>query len=163
VRAAQARLDELQRQLAQMRGGDSPAGGNMDGFPSIRAMPLLGVKYANLYRNLEVETAVYESLTKQYEMAKVEEARDLPTVRVLDVPDIPEKKSRPQRTLLVVSATVFATLLACCFILAQGWWRTNNSPWKLFAAEAASDAFRDISRVPGIGRLTQLLRNSSRT
>ena len=39
----------------------------------------------------------------EYEEAKIEEAKDIPTVQVLDVAKVPEKKSKPRRVLLVIS------------------------------------------------------------
>ena len=50
-------------------------------FPSIRKLPLLGVTYADLYRQTKVQEAVYETLTQEYELAKVQEAKEIPTVK----------------------------------------------------------------------------------
>jgi uncharacterized protein involved in exopolysaccharide biosynthesis len=163
VRAAQAKFDELQRELAQMRGSGAPGAEDVDGFPSIRALPLLGVKYADIYRHLAVQTSIFEALTKQYEMAKVEEARDIPTVRVLDAADVPEKKSHSMRTLMVLSGTVLAFLLACGCILMQGWWKSSNSPWRRLVEEIAAAVITDISHVPGVGRLVRSLHAPSQT
>lgn len=133
VRAARAKFDELQHELARIRGSAIPdSSQDVDGFPSIRALPLLGVKYASLYRHLQVQESVYETLTKQYEMTKVEEARDLPTVRVLDSADLPEQKSSPRRSILVLLGTFVACLLASAYVLVQRWWTDSNSPWKDF-------------------------------
>lgn len=139
VRAAQARVDELQRQLAQMRGNSGPSGDFADGFPSIRALPLLGAKYTGIYRQLTVEEAVYETLTKQYEMAKVEEARDLPTVRLIDEADLPEKKTWPKRSLMTLAGAFLAFLFSCAYILGRYWWGGSQSPWRQFAGEVTGD------------------------
>jgi uncharacterized protein involved in exopolysaccharide biosynthesis len=163
VRAAQAKFDELQRELAQMRGSGAPGAEDVDGFPSIRALPMLGVKYADIYRHLAVQTSIFEALTKQYEMAKVEEARDIPTVRVLDAAEVPEKKSHSVRTLMVLSGTILAFLLACGCVLVQGWWKSFNSPWKRFVTEIAAAVISDISHVPGVGRLVPSLRAPSQS
>jgi uncharacterized protein involved in exopolysaccharide biosynthesis len=155
VRAAQAKVDELQHQLAQMRGTDQPGGDSMDGFPSIRALPMLGAQYSDLYRQMTVEEAVFENLTKQYEMAKVEEARDLPTVRVLDDADLPEVKSWPRRTLIVLAGTFWALLISCTYVLLRAWWLGADSPWRRFAGEVASNAAADVARVPGFGKIAE--------
>jgi len=144
VREAQARLNELESQLSEMR-GSSASSSSPDGFPSIRELPLLGAKYSGIYRQLVVEESAYESLTKQYEMAKVEEARDLPTVRVIDEANVPEKKSSPKRTLLVLAGTFLAFLFSCAFVFVQDWWRASRSPWRRVAGEVAAD----LSRIPG--------------
>src|SRR5271165_1795441 len=92
VRAAQARVAELRSQLEKLggkAGGEAIAGGdpasNSDAlYPSIRKLPILGVTYANLFRETKIQEAVFEALTQQYEMAKVQEAKETPSVKVLD-------------------------------------------------------------------------------
>ena len=74
VRSLQARIEEYQRQLQKLGGKPESAGAGStstsDSYPSIRQLPILGVTYADLYRQTKVEEAVFEALTKQYEMAK---------------------------------------------------------------------------------------------
>jgi uncharacterized protein involved in exopolysaccharide biosynthesis len=145
VRSVQARIAELERQLEKIGGkpenGSSP--GNQRGdstYPTIRQLPLLGVGYADLYRRIRVEEAVFESLTKEYEMAKVEEAKEIPTVKVLDAPEIPDKKSFPPRLLFVFLGTMFALLLAATWLFGKKSWEQTDAgdPRKLFAEEVFS-------------------------
>src|SRR5439155_1386233 len=123
VRSVRARIDELKHQLEKMGGkGENPSadsGQEQDSpaqqdslYPSIRKLPLLGVTYADLYRRTRVQEAVFESLTKEYELAKVQEVKEIPTVKVLDSPNIPERKSFPPRLLIMFLGTVFAFGLA---------------------------------------------------
>ncbi|MGB9195882.1 MAG: lipopolysaccharide biosynthesis protein, partial [Terriglobales bacterium] len=92
VRSLQARIDEYRRQLQKM-GGKVPTAANstatspgavttpdQSDYPTIRELPILGVTWSDLYRRTRVEEVVFETLTKQYEMAKVEEAREVPSV-----------------------------------------------------------------------------------
>lgn len=102
VRAVKARIAELQSQLEKFGGKDqaSTLGPETDAaalYPSIRKLPLLGVTYADLYRRTRVQEAVYEALTQEYELAKVQEAREIPSVKVLDPADVPERKNFPPR------------------------------------------------------------------
>ena len=102
VRTIKARIDELQRQLDKLGGkGESAtdvASTPSDSFyPSIRKLPLLGVTYADLYRRTRIQEAVLEALTKEYEMAKVQEVKEIPAVKILDSPPITDKKSFPPR------------------------------------------------------------------
>src|SRR5207302_712190 len=81
---------ELQRQLSNLRGTDAAASqGEVASsgapYPSIKRLPLLGVTYYDLYRRVKIQEAVFETLTKQYEVAKIQEAKEIPSVRVLDV------------------------------------------------------------------------------
>src|SRR5580700_1242907 len=81
VKALQARIGELREQLQKLGGSSSPAEVRSDNslYPSIRKLPLLGVTYADLYRRTKIEETVYELLTQQYELAKVQEAKEIPS------------------------------------------------------------------------------------
>ncbi|MES2390293.1 MAG: Wzz/FepE/Etk N-terminal domain-containing protein, partial [Acidobacteriota bacterium] len=81
VRAARARIGTLQSELNKI-GGSSSAQSNSDaaGYPTIRQLPRLAVPYANLYRRVRIEETVFELLSQQYEMARIEEAKDTPAV-----------------------------------------------------------------------------------
>jgi uncharacterized protein involved in exopolysaccharide biosynthesis len=127
VRAAQARADELKRQIHKL-GGAVDSEGKPDSkenelYPSIRKLPLLGVAYADLYRRTKVEETIFEILTQQYELAKVQEAKEVPTVKVLDPADIPEKKVFPPRTLILIAGALLAFALGVTWILARDDWR----------------------------------------
>lgn len=131
VRETQARVDELNRQLKKLGGKavSSTAGGNQDQgmpYPTIRQLPLLGVTYADLYRRIKVEDAVFETLTQQYEAAKVEEAKETPSVKVLDAPDVPEKKSFPPRLLIMFLGMLMVFAAAITWILACGAWEAAD-------------------------------------
>jgi hypothetical protein len=55
-----------------------------------------------------VQEAIFETLTKQYEMAKIEEAKETLSVKVLDAPEIPERHSFPPRILMILCGTFLA-------------------------------------------------------
>jgi hypothetical protein len=106
-------------------------------YPSIRKLPLLGVTYADLYRRTRVQEAVFESLTKEYELAKVQEVKEIPTVKVLDPPNIPDKKSFPPRLLITLLGTALAFGLATTWVFGRTAWdqTDSNDPTKAFAQE----------------------------
>ena len=128
VRAAKARIDELRRQQQKLSGSNVKGEPDTDSadqpYPSIRKLPILGVQWADLYRRAKIQETVLEVLTKQYEMAKVQEVKELPTVKVLDAPNVPEKKSFPPRFLIVILGTV--VVFGCCvgFIFAEDQWQS---------------------------------------
>ncbi len=145
VRTVKARIDELQRQLEKLGGKDesatsvsSQSGDSM--YPSIRKLPLLGVTYADLYRRTKIQEAVLETLTKEYEMAKVEEVKEIPTVKVLDVAAVPDKKSFPPRLLIVFLGAVIALAMGAVWVFGnEAWQETEASdPRKEFAQEVFS-------------------------
>lgn len=131
VRTAQARVNELNRQIQKLGGKPgfaAPAGETKDSelYPSIRKLPLLGVTYADLYRKTKVEETVFEILTQQYELAKVQEAKEIPSVKVLDPADLPEKKVFPPRVLLIVLGTFSAFALGTCWVLGKDNWEKTD-------------------------------------
>src|SRR2546430_11457055 len=63
-------------------------------YPTIRSLPLLGAKYSDFYRRAKIQETVFELLTQQYELAKVQEAKETPSVKVLDPGTVPEKIGR---------------------------------------------------------------------
>ncbi len=145
VRSVRARIDELKHQLEKMGGkgedASAPSGQQHAAlYPSIRRLPLLGVTYADLYRRTRVQESVFEALTKEYEMAKVQEVKEIPTVRVLDSPNIPDKKSFPPRPLIMLLGTVLAVALATTWVFGKTAWdkTDSNNPNKAFAQEVFS-------------------------
>jgi capsule polysaccharide export protein KpsE/RkpR len=127
VRSLQARVEELKRQMKKM-GGDStppsPDGPKSDElYPPVRQLPLLGVRWADLYRETKIQETVYEMLTQQYEMSKIQEAKEIPTVKVLDEAAVPEKKSSPPRLVVIIVGSLFVFSLACAWILSSAHWQ----------------------------------------
>jgi uncharacterized protein involved in exopolysaccharide biosynthesis len=142
VRTVQARIDELHRQLQKMGGKEdtgTEAPKNDDPYPTIRKLPLLGVTYADLYRRTKVEETVFETLTQQYEVAKVQEAKEVPSVKVLDPAEIPEKKSFPPRFLLVVLGSFLALAIGVGWVVANDGWEKIDpqDPGKLLVLNMA--------------------------
>jgi uncharacterized protein involved in exopolysaccharide biosynthesis len=126
VRQARARVDELQSQLRKM--GD--AGGKVGSgdketsqlYPSIRELPILGVTYSDLYRQANMEESIYETLTRQYELAKVEEVKEIPPIKVLDEPQVAERKSYPHRAIITLLGILISALAGIAWITAIKLW-----------------------------------------
>jgi uncharacterized protein involved in exopolysaccharide biosynthesis len=123
VRALQARIEGLKKQLQKLGGSESPEENNPL-YPSIRKLPLLGVTYFDLYREYKIQETVYALLTQQYEMAKVEEARQTPSINVLDTAVVPTKKSFPPRRTIVMLGTSTGVVLAAVWLFVRRWWNT---------------------------------------
>jgi len=144
VRSTQARITELRNQLQKLggtsAGNAAPAGDQSatdNAYPTLRQLPLLGVPYADKFRQLKVDEAVYETLTKQFELAKVQEAKEIPSVKVLDQPEVPERKSFPPRLLIIVAGTACSVLLGAFWVLGTARWRQIDprDPGMKFAQE----------------------------
>jgi uncharacterized protein involved in exopolysaccharide biosynthesis len=155
VRSVQARVNELRAQQSKLGGKYSPdtAGANdssssADSYPTLRQLPILGVPYADKFRQLRVEEAVFETLTKQYELAKVQEAKETPSVKVLDHPEIPETKSFPPRMQIIAAGTVCSLALGVIWVFGTTRWSEIDpgAPGMLFAQEVAGTVRAEISR-----------------
>jgi capsule polysaccharide export protein KpsE/RkpR len=150
VKETEARIASLQRDLEKMTGSSAPLQGAISGgtgssdsgdkgelYPPLRQLPRLAVPYADLYRRVRVQETVFELLTQQYEMARIQEAKDTPVVNVIDVPGIPEKKSFPPRLILTLLLTFLSVAVtAALVIFREGWSKLNPSdPRKTLADE----------------------------
>jgi capsule polysaccharide export protein KpsE/RkpR len=155
VQSLNARVAALRKQLEKLGGqpgntvnGVAPVpsaappsenAGDMP-FPTIRNLPLLGAQYADYYRRAKIQETVFELLTEQYELAKVEEAKETPSVKVLDPGKIPERKSFPPRLLMVFFGTLLVLTSSVIGTLAAKRWEEAdpNDPRKVLAQEVAA-------------------------
>lgn len=136
VRAAAAKVGELKSKLLTLSGnkplGDTADAQNSQLYPSLSQLPMLGNTYYDLARQAKIDEAVYEALTKQYELAKVEEAKEIPTIKILDEPVVPEKKVWPPRTLIITLGTLLAFCLGIAWLALRDAWSALDagSPYK---------------------------------
>lgn len=101
----QKELDELKKQFEHLQFGNSvPYEKQKDYFIPFSDVPEVGQRYAELIREVKVQETVWQLLNQQYYTVKIQEARDTPTVQILDEPVPPEKRSKPNRKLLVLVA-----------------------------------------------------------
>jgi uncharacterized protein involved in exopolysaccharide biosynthesis len=167
VRSLEAHIAELQRQLNTLGGKGYAGAPTLDSnslYPSIRQLPVLGRQYLDLYRRAKVDETVFELLTESYEMAKVQEAKQTPSIKVLDAARVPERKSGPQRTLLALLGAFLGFVFASAWIVGAERWSgvDGNDPSKLFLSEISRDITRDWARLRArISRLRSKASDSS--
>ena len=140
-------MAELRSQLRKLVGpeGDAAAPDAVAGisapYPSMHTLPGLGSRYADLYREAKIQEAVYAFVTQQYEMAKIQEAKELPIVRVMDAGVTPEKRSSPIRSLIVAGSVLGAIFLACLWVMGKNRWEQTpaDDSYRLLAADVAGE------------------------
>ena len=144
VKAARARVAILQGELKKISGTSDadPAQADANGdelYPPLRQLPHLDVEWANLYRTVRVQETVFELLSAQYEAARIEEAKEIPVVSVIDPPSWPEKRSFPPRLLIALGGTVFGVACAALFVLLRRSWNemSPDDPRRDFLLEIA--------------------------
>jgi hypothetical protein len=147
VKSLKARVDKLNQQLQKL-GGDAANPTNDEGLisPSIKKLPLLGVTYANLYRQSKIEETVYELLTQQYELAKVQEAKEIPTVKILDAPVLPTKKLFPGPIALIVLGTLLGLAGGAAWLVFRKRWKDDPSPGRVLAEEIGAALYAGTRR-----------------
>ena len=161
VRSAQARIGELRSEIQKMSGSskalpgaedtDSKSGTADDRdeelYPPLRQLPRLAVPYANLYREVQVQEAVYELLTQQYELARIQEAKDVPVISVIDAPGVPEKKSFPPRLLLALLLTFISVTVCSAVLLVRHRWLLvpASDPRKMLGQQISDVICRRLS------------------
>jgi uncharacterized protein involved in exopolysaccharide biosynthesis len=149
VKALRARIDKLNQQLQRIA-GDSANPTSNEGLiaPPIKKIPLLGVKYADLYRQNKIQETVYELLTQQYEMAKVQEAKEIPTVKILDTPVLPTKQLFPGPVALICIGTLLGLAGgAAWLVFRKRWTESERGPGRILAEEIGASLYAQSRRV----------------
>jgi tyrosine-protein kinase Etk/Wzc len=111
---AEQELTSMRAQLDRLERGQGK--GSIADVP-IENVPTAGLEYIRKFRDVKYHEALFELLAKQYEAAKVDEARDTLFVQQLDKASVPERKSWPHRGLIVLSITILALLLAVLLVI----------------------------------------------
>jgi uncharacterized protein involved in exopolysaccharide biosynthesis len=142
VRSLQARITHLKEELQKIGGQESDsaavvAGGEKSLYPSIRKLPILGVTYGDLYRRTKIEGVVFESLTQEYELAKVQEAKETLSVKILDPAAVPERKSYPPRLKILLLCMLSGFAVSVVWVFARERWHEADAedPGKVLATE----------------------------
>ena len=119
VEMLRAEVKALRRRLKELEEGNKVKTSGSEqqeiSIPTSK-IPDLGLRYARLLRDFRIQDTVFELLTEQYEMARIQEARDSPTVQVLDYGKVPEKRSKPNRKRIVI-LSVFLSVFFSVFLI----------------------------------------------
>jgi capsule polysaccharide export protein KpsE/RkpR len=161
VRAIEARVTELRKQLDKLGGGgvDEAADAGAPLYPSIRQLPILGVKYSDLYRRTKIQEAVFEALTQQYELAKVEEAKETPAIKVLDPARPPERRSFPPRINITLMCASFGFAAGILWLILRTQWEQTEEldPRKVFVEEVLHSVQGHMPWAPPNGSRAQAI------
>ncbi|ADI84694.1 GumC family protein [Geobacter sulfurreducens] len=101
----------LRSQLARKE-GQEPQGV----LPSIGSVPAIGEQYVRLMREFKIQEALVELLTKQFELMRYNEANTISTVQVIQKATVPDKKTKPKRSLLVMASTITGALFSIVYV-----------------------------------------------
>ncbi|HQK58104.1 MAG TPA: Wzz/FepE/Etk N-terminal domain-containing protein [Candidatus Syntrophosphaera thermopropionivorans] len=122
------RSEALAKQIKQLEAGKEPLKPRY--LIDIGSLPDLATQYAQLKMNLEIKTKVYEFLYPQYEAAKLEELKDLPTLDILDTPREAGLRVRPKRAVMCIIAFALAVVVSIIIVLIKNALELNKERWQ---------------------------------
>jgi capsule polysaccharide export protein KpsE/RkpR len=111
---AKQELSALQTQLEQLAGSQNDGGSDIN--LSKGRVTGAGLEYLRRYRDLKYNETVFELLAKEFEVAKLDEAREGSIIQVVDAAVPPDIKSSPHRTLIVIAVTILGFLVAAFWV-----------------------------------------------
>lgn len=114
---AEQELNALRAQLSKVE--TAPNSGNGDISIATAKVPAVALEYGRRLRDVKYFEAMYELLAKQVELAKIDEAKDSAMVQVLDPADVPDKKAKPRRTLIVLITMLAAFVLTLLWVVVR--------------------------------------------
>jgi len=126
VKTAKAMVSNLRAQIGGLEG----KGGGSSSIPSVGNMPQLGQEYMRLMREFKIQEAVVEMLTKQYEVSKLSEVKDLAPFQVLQKASVPERRTKPKRVKFVALAGMFTFVLTLLAVFSLESFRLMNDAEK---------------------------------
>lgn len=110
IQSQLAAIAELRSQLAGLEAPAQPSG---------------SADYIGAFREFKYEQTLFEILAKQFEVAKLDEARDATVYQVIDPATVPERKSKPRRSVMALGAALFGFVAASAFVHRR---RTRSRP-----------------------------------
>jgi uncharacterized protein involved in exopolysaccharide biosynthesis len=127
-----AQLVQARRELEGLRAQLARLGGSEDGTSSELIVPKgrvteAGLEYVRKLRDVKYNEAIFEILAKQFELAKLDEAKEGALIQVVDAAIPPDKRSFPKRGLLVLGAATAGLLIGLCVALLAAGWKYLNS------------------------------------
>lgn len=116
---AKQELAALQAQLQKIAGSQGDTGSDIN--LSKGRVTQAGMEYIRRYRDLKYQETVFELLAKEFEIAKLDEAREGSIIQVVDPAVPPDTKSSPHRILIIAGTPILAFFIAVCWV----WIRKN--------------------------------------
>jgi tyrosine-protein kinase Etk/Wzc len=123
---AQRELDGLRAQLARLGGTEDNSAGLI--VPKGK-MTEAGIEYVRRLRDVKYYETIFDILARQFELAKLDEAKEGAIIQVVDPAVPPDRRSFPKRTLIVICATIAGFLMGILVaILQAGFTRMRDDP-----------------------------------
>ena len=139
-------LRALRGELARMESSQGAATGSAVDIP-VGRIPGAAIDYVRARRELKFQETMLESMVRQYEVAKLDEAKEGPTLQQVDIAMPPDHKSKPARMLIVLTSALAALLTASAFVVFRSYGR-----WARLRDPQSGAAWQALKRAWSVGR-----------
>ena len=136
-------LRALRTELARMESTKGGSAGSSVDIP-VGKLPEAGIEYVRARRELKLQETLLESMVRQYEAAKLDEAKEGPELQQVDIAQPPDHKSKPSVALIALASTLAALLMSSAFVVVRryGVWSREQFPEEAEARAALARAWR---------------------
>jgi len=144
----ESEIGALHEQLRKAESNNTETDDNY--FVPAGKIPQAGLEYLRRTRDLRYHEALFEMLAKQYEAARIDEAKAPPLIQVIDKAVAPDKRSWPPRTLLVLLAALTSgILLSCAVLIKDNWTQLAKEPENIRHLSALQEMLFPKSKIAG--------------
>lgn len=148
-----AEMQLAEQELAGLRAQEEKMGAASEGTTNALVpkgnMQESQIQYVRKIRDVKYYETIFDLLARQYEVAKVDEARQGSIVQIVDRAIVPDKRSFPQRTLIVLGAAIFGLIVGIFWLLATDeLTRLSNTPSGMIGLESLKKSFTSQKKHP---------------
>jgi uncharacterized protein involved in exopolysaccharide biosynthesis len=144
VLLAKQQLAALQSQLKQLGGSEAGSGRELIALKG--QLPEAGLVYIRKLREVKYQETIFDLLAKQYESAKLDEARHGAVIQVVDPAVVPDLRSSPLRSFIVLGALIAGTVLGILIVwLRHSWSKFRGQPAGRSRLDAVAKAWGGAS------------------
>jgi tyrosine-protein kinase Etk/Wzc len=111
-------LRALRAELARMESAQGGNAGSAVDMP-VGKLPEAAIEYVRARRELKLQETLLESMLRQYEIAKLDEAKEGPVLQQVDTALPPDRKSKPARAIIVLAAVLAALLAGIAWVVTR--------------------------------------------
>ena len=112
----QTEISGLEQQLQKLQNDSSRRQPGSVELPTAK-VPELVLEYVRKQREVKYHEVLFELIARQYEAARLDESRDAPLLQVVDRAVVPDRKSGPPRTLLILASCVLGAFAGAIWLI----------------------------------------------
>jgi uncharacterized protein involved in exopolysaccharide biosynthesis len=124
VQLAERELAAMQGEAAQLEQHNNPAGYSEMGLKDV---PRAGLDYLRAARDLQYQQSLFDLLLKQYEAARLDEAKDAAVIQVAEPAIEADRKAAPARSQILLGFTIVGFLVSCLLTMVSPWLKNQRS------------------------------------